>query len=221
MPNTEFSKRLNQACNQLGTVPEYGQGRQVFIARKMKVTQEAARKWFSGDARPKVNKMKELANLLDVDEAWLALGVEPELDRREKRAHGDRTEGAIYAVFGILTLAGGHCAFPSAKDPRAEYVDFYTIMRGTQAAFHVSLAMEVSKGVYQFVVPSQYAEVRCVGLIRHTDFQSDFIDLRHGLLAKHKQRKGGGYAVTLNRRKDGYHTGSDTWPVLQNIGDLL
>lgn len=222
MKHRDFNQRLAEACDNLSTVvPPYGHGRQVFIARRLKVTQEAVRKWFTGESRPKVGKMKELAALLEVDEAWLSLGVEAELDRREKRVHGEKTEGAIYLLFGMLTMAGGHCAFPGAKDPRAEYVDFYTILRGAQTAVHVAVGREVSKGVFQFNLPSQYHDVKCAGVIHLGGLRVQCIDLRHELVDKHRQRKGGSYAVAMGKKDGGFFTGSDEWPRLHDVGDLI
>lgn len=218
----EFNQRLAQACDNLSAiVPPHGYGRQVLIARKLKVTQEAVRKWFTGESRPKVPKMKELAALLEVDEAWLSLGVEPELDRREKRVHSEKTEGAIYVLFGMLTMAGGHCAFPGEKDPRAEYVDFYSIIRGSQTAIHVCVGREISKNVYQFTVPQQYSDVKCIGVVHLGGMKVNLIDLRHEMIDDHKQRKSGSFIFTASKREGGFFTGGSVWPRVQSIGDLI
>lgn len=217
----EFAKRLNQACDQSGVIPEYGHGRQVYVSKRLKVTQEAVRKWFNGLARPKVTKMQELARLLEVDEAWLALGVKPELDRKEKRAHADKVEGAVYTLFGLMNMAGGACAFPGQNDPRNEYVDFYTILRGMQIAVHVSVGRETSKNVYQLIVPDQFRDVRCVGVIHLTGFNFHVIDLRTDLIDRHKQRKSGDYMLTISRKDGEYFTGGDEWPRMRSAGDLV
>lgn len=218
----DFNQRLQLACDNLPEiVPPYGHGRQVYVARKLKVTQEAVRKWFTGDARPKMLKMRELAKLLEVDEAWLSLGIEPETDRREKRVHSEKTEGAIYVAFGLLTMAGGHCAFPGSNDPRAEYVDFYSIIRGQQKSFHVSIGREMSKGVYVFNVPAQYNDTISIGAIPIRGFRIHFIELKHALIEIHKQRKGSGFQVIVSKTNATYTTGKDSWPQLQDIGDLI
>lgn len=222
MKPREFNQRLRMACDNLPEiVPPYGQGRQVYIARKLKVTQEAVRKWFTGDARPKLAKMKELAKILDVDEAWLSLGIEPELDRVEKRVHNDKSEGAVYVLFGMMSMGGGHCAFPNGRDGRSEYVDFYSIIGGQQVAFHVSMGRETSKDVFAFALPSAYQETMNVGVIHVRGFKLQFIHLKHDIIETHKQRKGSGYQVVLNRIDNDYRSGSDKWPMLQQIGDIF
>ena len=45
----DFAKRLTQACDESPIVPEHGRGRQVYLAKKLKVTQEAVRKWLVGE----------------------------------------------------------------------------------------------------------------------------------------------------------------------------
>jgi len=201
-------------------IPPYGHGRQVYIAKHLKVTQEAVRKWFTGEARPRVAKMRELALLLEVDEAWLALGVEPEMDRKEKRLHNSKTEGSIYLLFGMFTLAGGHCAFPGDMDSRKDYVDFYTIIHGKQLAIHVSTGRETTRGRYEFIVPREYDDVRCVGIVHHGGIRFHVIDLKNETIATHKQRKGGGYVVTMGLSNNVYQSGPDTWPRIKHLGDL-
>jgi hypothetical protein len=49
----DFYRRLKKICDESAMIPPYGHGRQVHIATKLKVSQEAVRKWFTGDARPR------------------------------------------------------------------------------------------------------------------------------------------------------------------------
>lgn len=212
----EFSRRLSQACDDNPLIPAYGQGRQAHIAKRLKVTQEAVRKWFSGESRPKPKKMSQLATLLESDEAWLSLGIKPEIDRKQKRAHGEQNEGAVFFLFGLCTMAGATCAFPA----NPSHIDFYAIYKGVQYPMHVSVGRETSKGVYEFYLPKEYNETRCIGVVPlgHTRFH--FIHLQQKLIDAHKQKKAGGYAVTLNRKGSEYHTGADQWPKFETMGDL-
>lgn len=217
-----FPQRLSQACDNLAPIiPPYGQGRQVYIANHLKVSQEAVRKWFTGETRPRVAIMHNLAALLQVDEAWLSLGIEPELDRREKRAHGERTEGAVYVLFGLLTMLGGHCAFPGPSDVRAEYVDLYTILQGAQTAVHVSVGREMANGVYQFTVPHQYHEVKTIGVVYQGGARISLLDLSRQLIDAHRKPKSGAFTVTVKRHTNGgYFTDRDEWPRLRDIGEI-
>ncbi len=216
----DFTRRLAQACDESPNIPPHGHGRQVHIAKKLKVSQEAVRKWFVGEARPKVQLMRQLAALLEVDEAWLSLGIKPELDRKEKRAHSARSDGAVYMLFGLFSMAGGACAFPSQNDPRSEYIDFYAILNGVQFPIHVSVGRESSKGVHEFVVPKEYDDVRCVGVVPLGNTRFHLVDLQKTLVDRHKQRKSGSFAVTIHRVGSDYTTGADKWPRLESMGDL-
>lgn len=216
----DFARRLKQTCDDNPLIPEYGHGRQVFISNKLKVTQEAVRKWFTGESRPRPEKMKALATLLEVDEAWLSLGIQPELDRKQKRQLSEKTEGAVYVTFGLFTLSGGHCAFPGEKDPRRAYVDFYVIAHGAQMAVHISTGRLATKDRWEFFLPREYNDVRCLGVVPLGGMKFHIIDLDQRLIEDHKMRKAGGYSLLLGSREGVYASGGDTWPRIKHIGDL-
>jgi transcriptional regulator with XRE-family HTH domain len=215
-----FAQRLKQACDDHDVIPEYGHGRQAHIATRLKVSQEAVRKWFTGEAIPKREKIKALADLLEVDEAWLALGVNPEIDRREKHVHADRTDGAIYVVYGIFALSGGHCAFPSEKDPRRDFVDLYAIMGGVQMAVYVSVGREITKDRFEFVLPREFGEVRCIGFVYRGGTRFHLLNFSYNGVAGHLDRKGGGHVLRVGRDAGIYRSGSTHWPIIEDARDL-
>lgn len=215
-----FAGRLKQACDDHDQVPPYGHGRQAHIATRLKVSQEAVRKWFTGEAVPKREKIKAPADLLEVDEAWLALGVEPEIDRRQKRVHADRTDGAIYVMYGMFSLAGGHCAFPSEKDIRREFVDLYAILGGTQMAVHVCVGREISKDRFEFILPREFQDVRCIGFVHRGGMRFHAINLSYNGVAEHLEKKGGAYVLQVGRDAGTYKTGSTHWPIIEDVRNL-
>jgi len=216
-----FAKRLNQACDDSPDIPELGKGRQVVVASLMSVSQEAARKWFSGDAKPKGDKMSKLATLLRVDEAWLALGVKPELSKDAKRFAARAAEGAVLVVAGSIQLAGGNCAFPAEDDPRAEYVDIYAIVRGRKLDLHVCTAREIEPNVFELIVPRQYKDVRCIGYFPARSVMFNLIDLQPELIDKHKVGRAGDFSLTITRDDGRYITGTDEWPKLKGAGGII
>jgi transcriptional regulator with XRE-family HTH domain len=218
---TSFSQRLAQACDDSTIVPEYGKGRQVAIAKRLAVTQEAVRKWFTSEAVPRPDKMRALADYLEVDESWLALGIKPELSRDNRRRHRTALEGAVHLVAGLIMLEGGHCAFPSEKDPHANLVDVYAIMRGTQMAIHISLAREISEGHYEFSLPRNYADVRCIGVVQLELGKHHFLDLTSPLVDKHRQRKAGDFVIAVSKQGSQYVTGSHNWSRFKTFGELV
>lgn len=216
--HTDFSRRLVQACSESRKVPPAYKGRGKYLADALKVSQETTRKWLSGEARPTPDKMKALAELLEVDEAWLAIGTTPELDRREKHAHAQAVDGSIYLVYGMVLLAGGSPAFPKKKAEGAP-VDLYAIFNGTQYSIYVAAAQE-KDGAYTFYLPKEYAEVTCIGVVplSHTRFM--FLHLTPDLIGKHKASKQGGIAVEISKKGSEFATGRDVWPRLDSFDDL-
>ena len=95
MSTNTFAQRFTQACDDSVIIPPYGKGRQVAIAKRLNVTQEAVRKWFAGESIPRPTTVRALAEYLQVDEPWLVLGIKPEFDRAEKRRNLIAYNGAV------------------------------------------------------------------------------------------------------------------------------
>lgn len=221
MSATTFVQRFLQACDESELVPPYGNGRQVSIAKRLGVTQEAVRKWFTGEAIPRPDKMRELAEYLEVDEAWLAIGVKPEFSRDEKRRNLVAYNGAVHLVSGLIMLEGGSVAFPSDRDSRSSYVDMYAIMRGQQMALHVCLARELSEWRFELKIPSQFEDVRCIGVIPVSTGKFTFLDMPLPLIREHKMRKAGDYSIMMAKHDKKFITGVHTWPTFKTFGELV
>jgi transcriptional regulator with XRE-family HTH domain len=221
MQHREFARRLNQACDDLGTVPPLGQGRQVMFARKLKVSQEAVRKWFAGEARPRVRVLVELAKILNVDPAWLSFGVEPVMTNPEKKLYSKRTEGVVYLALGMSLLAGGSCARPADNDPRKEFVDYYMILDGEQIAVHTTLGREVGPNEIEFMLPREYDQVKNLGVVFSKGSRIQMLDLKNDLVDKHKQKLGGGWRVCATIKGGNYVSGKDEWPQITSIEELV
>lgn len=214
-----FAIRLRKAIEGVPNIPEFGQGQQTWIRDRLDVSAEAVRKWFSGEARPRPAMMKKLASVLEVDEAWLSLGVAPDVGPKERKARNAVADGAVNVLAGLIQMNGGHVAFPGDKDPRSEYVDLYAIIRGANLAFHVSLANELSEGSYRFDVPKEYQDCTVVGVIQTSPLRCVFIQLTQALLDKHRIRKGGFYSVVVNKIDSEFFTGKDRWPRVQSFNE--
>lgn len=192
----DFARRLNLACDNSDRVPPYNFGRQTYIATELgkqfgvTVTKETARKWFAGEVRPRPDKMRALAALLKVDEAWLALGNRPDLVPDERKLQSAAIDGSISLVVGMLTLNGANCAFPDPDDPRKDIVHFYTIISGRQYAIHVSRGQQTRSG-FRFVVPSDFERVFALGVVMRAPTQFDLYHLSPAAISKFGRRRGG------------------------------
>lgn len=165
--------------------------------------------------------MRELAEYLEVDEAWLALGLTPEMNKDERRKANRMASGAVYIVTGMIMMDGGNVAWPGEKDPRREYVDIYAIMRGTQIAIHVSSGRELSNGSFELLIPREHHETKCIGFIPTGVGRFHLLNLSTKLIDTHKQRKAGDFAITIVRVGTRYHCGSDEVPRFRTFGEIV
>jgi transcriptional regulator with XRE-family HTH domain len=75
-----FAARLVFACNRNGAVPPPNYGRLGWIKKQLAtvfdepVSEEAVRRWLSGEGKPRLPRIRYLAQILNVDAAWLAFG---------------------------------------------------------------------------------------------------------------------------------------------------
>lgn len=223
MVDQGFAQRLALACDGHPHVPPYGQGRQSWIRERMNVSHEAVSRWFAGASRPRPGKIRELAKVLDVDEAWLALGITPGFDSNEDaRKRNTQAEGACNTFMGLAQLSGAHVAWPDEKDPRGAFVDFYAVFRGQQVPFNVALADEMAAGIYKLTVPKQYDQCVPIGAFPVGPMAVDFVKLSLPLLSKHAKRKGGYFELIITKSPtgDGYATGADVWPLIVDFTEL-
>ncbi len=69
----EFSKRMNIVADML-KIPPLGKNRQSVLGKMFGVSQEAARKWISGESMPQLSKCIEIAQKANVSVEWLLTG---------------------------------------------------------------------------------------------------------------------------------------------------
>lgn len=104
----DFADRLDQACDASGIVPPLYKGRQSWVRAALTeqfsetVSPETVRKWFAGEAKPNERRVRFLAKLLKVEEAWLSLasGTAPSAAPRYRRP----LEADLGKSRGILML---------------------------------------------------------------------------------------------------------------------
>lgn len=87
-----FSARLNMALDRAG-IPKLNKGRQVAVKQKMRVSQEAVRKWLSGESIPRHSRLIQLSHWLDVSYGWLISGQQDEI--AEPHQHYQSSHQAI------------------------------------------------------------------------------------------------------------------------------
>lgn len=195
----DFAKRLDQACDAHSLIPPKHSGRQSWIVRELAkrfnvdVSPETARKWFAGEAKPRPDKLAALAQLLEVDVAWLTLGVAPDLDPRERKVRNAMADGAVNLVAGLIQMDGGHPAFPQSGEG---HVDLHAIIRGAKYDLHVSLGDEQGKDI-RFVVPPTYENLIVLGVVKR-GFQIEIFEITPEVIAN-GERHGGSIEVVVDQ----------------------
>lgn len=199
----EFARRLKQACDESPLVPEHGRGRQVYIAKKMRVTQEAVRKWLEGESLPRPDKIKDLAKVLGVDPLWLQLGTSP-LEIAEKRQAALRGDAAVYGVMSYLLLAGYHVAVPQSPDQK---VDVFAIKHGTQLSIVARMGQPLAKGEWTATFPASVeARWQAVFATQGESLHLEIVDVPPELALRHGTRTGSGVEVLIKRTPKGKYT---------------
>lgn len=215
----DFAARLEKACDDSPHIPEKGKGRQVVIADMLGVSQEAARKYFAGLSLPRPVKMQLLAEKLDVDKSWLALGERPEMPRDAKKLAGRVAEGSVLMVAGTIQIAGGKVAFPSPDDRRSSYVDMYAIIGGHKLDIHVSNGRLVAPSKLEFVVPREYPDLRCIGFVQTNSPFFTLLDLTYQLIDEYKVKRSGDFTVQVDVNGDRFSVGHVQVPLFTVSGE--
>lgn len=217
-----FVKRLIEACDRSALVPQANFGRQVTIAEQLGVTNESVNKWFKATSMPRPPKMKELAKLLGVDEAWLALGTTPEIDRQKRIVHGRNSDGATQLVFGMMTLAGIPCREIPSTDPRSAYVDFCAMSDKNVLSICVTLGREIAEHTYEFFIIPEYKIARMIGVIVLGHDKFHFLDLDRESVDRLKTEKAPSFRIVAKRDGSGtkYQTEDYAWPVIRTFSNF-
>ncbi len=113
--DADFASRLARSCDLHVECPPLHRGRLVWIQQKLetdfnqRVSIETVRKWLSGEAKPRPDKIKLLAALLGVDLAWLQIdvGAAPVSGEEVSKYQALSTHPLFGALKGTFTIADG------------------------------------------------------------------------------------------------------------------
>lgn len=216
--NLEFAQRLANACEASGRIPEKHHGRQTWLSEQLGVSREGVRKWFAGLSRPRTEVMARLAALLEVDQAWLALGINPTRTPRERRALDRAAGGAVYYVAGAIEMAGGSVAFPDEPD---DDTDLYAIIKGRQLKVHVALAERIAPAHYRLVVPEKHRGISVIGAIPTFPLCPTLVLLLPNAIEQYSETRGGYRVLEVTVDGDQVLTGDFAWPLVRSFAEPL
>lgn len=224
----DFGKRFAQACDQHPDVPPFSSGRLVWIQRGLSlrfdidVTIESVSKCYHGAARPRTAKMKALAALLEVDEAWLSLGVGPHAKTRtrDRQLRDASVDGAMNIVAGFIQMNGGRPAFPDEKDKRAAdaHIDIYAIIKGAQMNFHVSTCQDAGDGKITFSIPANHDEIIVIGVVPVEPLRCVFLELTSDIIDEQGDLRGGYRQLHVTKDGNRFKAGDVTIPQIHTFG---
>jgi transcriptional regulator with XRE-family HTH domain len=209
----EFAKRLNMACDSNPHCPPLHQGRLTWLRNELKrqigskvsVSIETVRKWFSGDSKPRTDKLRHIAQLLKIDEAWLSLGTIPELELEEKKARAFSVDGAVSVVIGVLQMNGANCAVPETDHT----TDLHMIYKGKHRSLIVSLGRQV-EGKFKFSVKNDYFMSAVIAVVQLGFSKFDLYILPTEMIRSAGRPKGGYIEVLAEKSGQDFKVGDQT-----------
>lgn len=195
-----FAQRLTQACDTSPKSPPAQYGRLTWIKNQLAelgadVSVETVRKWYMGEVKPRPDKVALLARALEVDEAWLSLGVDQNLTQRERKVRDATADGAVNLVAGFIQMDGGHPAFPDPDEKGP--IDIHAIIKGAKYDFHVTVA----DGDGHFSVPSKRAGAIVLGLVRKSGLNVDLYEIDEETIEQNGHRHGGSIQIAPDLKK--------------------
>jgi transcriptional regulator with XRE-family HTH domain len=221
----EFAARLNAVANTNATVPPSNYGRlgwfaEEFAKRNMVVSKEMVRKYFAGENKPRAERMDTLAEILQVDVAWLSLGKSAVAETSRNAIRNGRASGAVNVVAGLIQLHGGSPAFPEDGDVKAEseHVDLFAIIRGAQYAIHVALGEQTDQGTRFSLPVSMGGNTIVLGVIQTSPLCFDIVELDSEGLAEHGKPGKSAISVTIDAD---YRTESHAWRRVETFAKRL
>ena len=185
----------------------------------VEIATETVRKWFAGETKPRPQALRQLAEILQVDEAWLALGSVT--DAKGRRPVQDATaDGAVNLVAGLVQMDGGTIAFPEPDDKRAEAenLHIYAIIKGAQYPLHIVIGEQADGGAWRFSVPVVAREAVVLGLMRLEPFGFRIVELDSEGLGSVGARKGGFIEVELD---SDLRSGAHSWAEVTTFSKRL
>ena len=162
-----FGLRFEQAVEGHPSAPVTPHGRQKWMLDKLeqetglKVSANTMSKWMHGQAMPRGDNVRKIAQVLNVDEVWLSLGRNPVLNAEQKDLNVGSARGAVLALAGLIEMQGGRVSF--ATDPETP-VDLHVNM-GATTFEAIVVSPQIAKGQWSFIVPEPIGDSRVLAVV--------------------------------------------------------
>lgn len=222
----DFAERLEKACIDHPHCPtDAYRGKQKWLREKLeergtefRASPEALRKWFAGETRPRPKMLKAIATVLQVDEAWLSLGVAPELTPRERKKRAKAAEGGAMLLAGLIQISGGSSTFPELGEVGRP--DIIAIIDGEAVEIDAPLAKAIRPGVYSFMAKREHKGRRVVAIIPH-GFGAQLVLIPQKVIEDKGERIGDHIEITASEAEGRFTVGSIRLPEIAHLEDLV
>lgn len=192
-----FGERMSKTCDDHPRIPPYNNGRLAYIQDQLlksydvRASRESIRRWIDGEVRPRGEKaMRALATMLNVDYAWLSLGITPDAPDEEARVRPIVASGAITFVAGMAAMNGATIAFTDKNDPNIDFSHFTAIVDGRVHFVFVSMSTETPTK-QKFILPNNLDRANLVGVIKRASTVYDVYRFDPSSVSKYGVHKGG------------------------------
>ncbi|OYU19614.1 MAG: hypothetical protein CFE34_04310 [Rhodobacteraceae bacterium PARR1] len=195
----EFAERMGQACEGNPNIPSKNYGRLLWFKEQLEtrfgtvVTQETVRKWFAGEVYPRKQKLIQIAQIMQVDDAWLALGRANAVPEKERKVQNAAASGVVNLIAGLIQICGGTPSFPDKPGK----VDLNAIIKGALYSFNITTGVE-KDGEVRFAVPVDAREAVVLGVIYLGDLNFQVFELDWSTIESVGERKSGHWIVKLS-----------------------
>jgi transcriptional regulator with XRE-family HTH domain len=218
--NKAFGKRLSQAVSSHPRAPG-GHGQQAWLRQELKnrfaleTSKESLSKWFAGVVLPRPRTLNQIAEVLQVDPAWLSMGVTPITKPKEKMVRNAVASGVVNYVAGLIQMQGGTIAFPASE---SEDIDLIAIVNGEHLSFQVK-AFQHEKSMLKLHLSPKVEGLTVLGVDLGKGFaDTEIIRVPHDVIEKHATKKGGFQELTLDSN---YRVDGEALPKVVGVQDLL
>lgn len=191
---------MDQACDANPRVPAKNYGRLGWFVNEfetrynVKVTAETIRKWFAGEVRPRHKTLMMLAQILQVDDAWFAVGRDNAVPEKQRKLHGAQANGVVNVIAGLVQLDGGTPAFPDATGP----IDLSAVIKAALYNFHIVLGHDDGEKV-SFAVSVGAENTVVLGVLRVTHASFEIYELPWEIVASKGVKRSGHITLTVDR----------------------
>ncbi|MCG5243534.1 helix-turn-helix domain-containing protein [Azospirillum doebereinerae] len=189
----DFAKRFRDASDDSGLVPQLNKGRLMWFKHHLEkdfnieVTKETVRKWMAGEVIPRNEKMRALAELLKVDEGWLAFGISADTGISARASA--LQSGAATVLAGFMQLNGANIAIPEAGSPD-DFAGFYVILNGKMRKICAAPSEMLNRDEYRLYIPNRYSDCIVTTVLHTGPLEIEILKLPHDMIAQFGRTRG-------------------------------